>query len=54
LLNEVDKEKKLMLCLEGFDKSKENMYFDQIYKILTPQRPNFIIRFEIPEQEMQK
>jgi len=44
----------MMLCLEGYDASKENLYFEHIYKLLTPQRPNFIIRLEIPEKEMQK
>lgn len=54
MLDSVEKERKLLLCLEGYAASKENLYFEHIYKILTPQRPNFIIRLEIPEKEMQK
>jgi len=44
MLDGVEKERRLMLCLEGYENSKENLYFEHIYKILTPQRPNFIIR----------
>jgi hypothetical protein len=54
MLDSVEKERKLMLCLEGYNSSKEDLYFEHIYKILTPQRTNFIIRLEIPEKEMQK
>jgi hypothetical protein len=54
MLDEVENERKMMLCLEGYDASKENLYFEHIYKLLTPQRPSFIIRLEIPEKEMQK
>lgn len=49
LLSEIDKEKKLYLSIEGFDKSKENMYFENIFKTLTPQRPSFIIRLDTPD-----
>lgn len=54
MLDAVEKERKLMLCLEGFNASEEDLYFEHIYKILTPQRTSFIIRLEIPEKEMQK
>lgn len=50
MLDSVEKERKLMLCLDGYNNSKEDLYFDHIYKILTPQRTNFIIRLEIPEK----
>lgn len=54
MLDSVEKERKLMLCLEGYNASKEDLYFEHICRILTPQRTNFIIRLEIPEKEMQK
>jgi hypothetical protein len=37
-------EKKLILSLEGYSISKEEMYLNKIYEILVPQRMNFIIR----------
>lgn len=54
MLEEVEKERKLTLSLEGYAASQQSLYFEHIYRLLTPQRPSFIIRLEIPEKEMQK
>ena len=54
MLDAVEKEKRLSLCLEGYQASREPFYFEHIARILTPQRPDFIIRLELPEKEMQK
>ena len=54
MLDAVEKERRLALCLEGYDCSRETFYFEHVARILTPQRPDFIIRLEIPEREVQK
>lgn len=52
-LVELPAEEQIATCLEGYCKSKEYLYIHKIFKLLVPQRTQFIIRFEAPVNEIE-
>lgn len=49
-ISELNPEEQILTCLIGYHEQKEEMYLKRIHKLLVPERVNFIIRLDTPQE----
>ena len=47
-------EEQILNCLVGYHDQKEELYLKRIHKLLVPERMNFIIRLDTPNEEIER
>ena len=51
-LGKLPPEEQISTCLNGYCQSKEYLYIQKLHKLLVPQRLNFIIKLDPPQDEI--
>ena len=53
-LENLEAEEQIVICLKGYETCKEYFYIEMIHKLLVPKRLNFIIKFDMPQDEIER
>ena len=53
-ISELNAEEQILNCLVGYHDQKEELYLKRIHKLLVPERMNFIIRLDTPNEEIER